>query len=160
MNHALATLTVFLPMLSVCMNDEPRIVEVSAAPSYMEESSVAPIPNYRVPQQQCLTAVEYEERVPTIQEIQNDDPRQQSVDGAILGALLGAVMFSQVGGGLENAVATGAGLIAGMAKGKLLDGETQPTKMAIVMKIVKHIRYEQQEKCKTFNEASAAFVQG
>lgn len=155
MNHAIAALTVFLPMLSVCLNDEPRITQVSAAPSYMEKSSVVHIPNYRA-QQKCRTertAVEYEERIPTIQEIQNDDPRQQSVDGAILGALLGAMLFSQVGGGLENAVATGAGLIGGMATGGYLGGETQPeTKAVVVMKTVKHTRYEQQEKCETANE--------
>jgi uncharacterized protein YcfJ len=152
MNHALAALTVCIPMLGAYLNDELRIVEVLAASNYMEESRVAPIPNYLVPQQQCRTEgvqVEYEERIPTVQEIQNDDPRQQSTGGAILGGLLGAVLFSQVGGGLGNRVATGAGLIVGIAKGGL-GGETpSETKTVVVMKTVKHTHYEQREKCET-----------
>ena len=155
MNHAIATLLVCIPMLTACLSDELHVLEMLGAPRYSEEEGVMPIPNYRA-QQKCRTertAVEYEERIPTIQEIQNDDSRQQSVDGAILGALLGAVLFSQVGGGLENVVATGAGLIAGMATGGHLGGETQPeTKTVVVMKTVKHTRYEQREKCETANE--------
>jgi uncharacterized protein YcfJ len=171
MNHALATLIVVTPMLTACLNDEPRIVQVPAAPNY----SVAPIqteeprvvqvisatPNYRenqVPQQQCHTEsvpVEYEEQVPTTQEVPNDEPRRQSVGGAVLGGLLGAGVGRQIGHGHGRQAATILGLIGGAVAGGHMGGETPPaTRTVTVMQTEKRTRYEQQEKCETVNETS------
>lgn len=110
MNHALATLFVVTPMLTACLNDEPRIIQVPAAPNYsvapsqVEEPRVvtviSAVPNYRAPK--CHTEsvpVEYEEQVPTTQEVPNDAPRKQSPGGALLGGTLGAGLGSMIGGG-------------------------------------------------------------
>lgn len=158
MNHALAALIVITPMLTACLNDEPRIVQVPAAPMVApiqaEERVVqviSAIPNYQVPQQQCHTEnvpVEYEEQVSTPQEVTNDEPRQQSVGGALLGGAIGAGLTSLVGGPLVL-----VGLIGGMAAGDHLGGSTPPaTKIVTVMKAVTRTRYEQQEKCETASE--------
>lgn len=167
MKNTITTLAICIPMLTACFNDEPRIVQVpvSAAPIQAEEPRVVQVisatPNYRetqVPKQQCHTEnvpVEYEEQVPTTQEVPNDEPRRQSVGGAVLGGLLGAALGNQIGHGGGRAVATGIGLIGGMAAGDHLGGSTPPaTKTVTVMQIVKRTRYEQQEKCETVPETS------
>jgi uncharacterized protein YcfJ len=160
MNYAIATLTVCIPMLSACLNDEPRIVQIPAAASQIEEPRVMPvisaIPNYSAPK--CHTEsvpVEYEETVPDTHEVPNDEPRKHSVGGALLGGTIGTALLSQVGGGLGAAVALGIGLIGGMGVGGYLGGDAPPeTKTVTEMKTEKRIRYEQQEICEKVNEAS------
>lgn len=157
MNLTLVTMAACFSMLGLRLSYESPIVEVPVAPSRMEGLHDVHIKNLRVSQYQCRTEIvpiEYEERIPTIQQIQSDDDaHQQSVDEAILGGLLGAVLFSKVGGGLGT-TATGAGLIGGIAKSGHFDGEARHgTKTVFVMKIVKHTRYEQQEKCEVANPA-------
>lgn len=133
MNYAIATLIICIPMLTGCLSDELHVMEIIDTPKYSQEEGAVPIPNYRVPLEQCrneIVPVEYEERIPTIQVSQNDDPRQPPMGGAALNGLLGAVLFSQAGGGFGD-------------------------KAVLVMKTVKHIRYEQQEKCETADEFSS-----
>lgn len=171
MNKTITTLAVCIPMLTACFNDEPRVVQVPvpAAPmvaqSQAEEPRVVQVisttPNYRegqAPQQRCHTEsipVDYEEQVPSTQEVANDEPRQQSVGGAIIGGLVGALVGNHIGHGSGRAVATGIGLIGGMAAGDHMGGSTPPaTKTVTVMQTVTRTRYEQQEKCETVNEAS------
>lgn len=130
--------------------EEPRVVQViSATPNYRET---------QVPHQQCQTEsvpVDYEEEVPVTQVVQNDEPRRQSVGGALLGGLLGAVLGHQVGNGSGRQAATGIGLIAGMAAGDHYGSEIPPaTKTVTVMQRVTRTRYEQQEHCETVNETS------
>jgi uncharacterized protein YcfJ len=157
MNHALATLIVVTPMLTACLEDQPRIVQVPAAPNYAAEQNVLPvisaIPNYRAPK--CHTEsvpVEYEEQVPDTMEVK--EPRHQSTGWALVGGLIGTALLSTVGGGLGNAVATGVGLIGGMAAGGSLGGTPPETKTVAVMKTETRTRYEDQEKCEEMNEAS------
>lgn len=131
MNYAIATLIICIPMLSACLSDELSVLEVLVTPRYSVEEGVVPIPNYQVSLKQCRNEgvmVEYEERIPTIQVIQHDDPRQHSMGGDVLNGLVGAVLLSQAGGGFGD-------------------------KAVLVMKTVKHTRYEQQKKCETVNEA-------
>ena len=171
MNKSIITLAVCIPMLAACFNDEPRIVQapVPAAPMAAQPQAEEPrvvqvlsaTPNYResqVPQQQCHTEsvpVEYEAQEPVTQEVANDEPRQQSVGGAIIGGLVGALVGNHIGQGSGRAVATGIGLIGGMAAGDHLGGSTPPaTKTVTVMQTVKRTRYEQQEKCETAPETS------
>lgn len=175
MKYTITTLAVCIPMLTACFNDEPRIVQVPvpgapmaapvAAPTQAEEPRVveviSAVPNYRetqVPKQQCRTEsvpVEYEEQVPTTQEVPNDEPRRQSVGGAVLGGLLGAALGQQIGHGGGRALATGVGLIGGMAAGDHWGGQTPPaTKTVTVMQIEKRTRYEQHETCETVNETN------
>ena len=172
MKYTIATLAVCIPMLTACFNDEPRIVQVPvpaapmAAPAQaVEEPRVVQVisatPNYRetqVPKQQCHTEnvpVEYEEQVPITQEVANDEPRRPSAGGAALGGLVGAFVGNQIGHGGGRALATGIGLIGGMAAGDRLGGHTPPaTKTVTVMQVEKRTRYEQQEKCETVSETS------
>lgn len=125
MNYAIATLIICIPMLSACLSDELSVLEVLVTPRYSVEEGVVHIPNYLVPMKQCsneIVKVEYEERIPTIQVIQNDDPHQRSMGGDVMSGLLSAVLLSQVGGGFGD-------------------------KAVLVMKTVKHTRYEQQNNC-------------
>lgn len=157
MNHALATLIVVTPMLTACLEDQPRIVQVPAAPNYAAEQNVLPvisaIPNYRAPK--CHTEsvpVEYEEQVPDSTTV--EEPGHHSPGWAVVGGLIGTALLSTVGGGLGNAIATGVGLIGGMGVGGSLGGTPPETKTVTVMKTEKRTRYEDQEKCEPVNEAS------
>lgn len=182
-HNTLATLIVCIPMLTACLNGEPRIVQVPvpampmaapmqaplAASIQAEEPRVVQVlsatPNYReaqVPRQQCHTEnipVEYEEQVPTTQEVSNDEPRQQSVGGALLGGLGGAFLGSRAGNGNGRKLAMAIGAIGGAVAGSYMGGEAPPaTKTVTVMQAVMRTRYEQQEICETVNEASREVV--
>lgn len=132
MNYAIATLIICIPMLSACLSDELSVFGVLVTSRYLEESGVVPIPNHRVPMKQCsneIVQVEYEERIPTIQVIQNDDTRHPSMGGDVLNGLVGAVLLSQAGGGFGD-------------------------KAVLVMKTVKYTRDEHQKKCEELSGES------
>ena len=180
MKSTIATLAVCMPMLTACLNGEPRIVQVPvpamqmaapmsvplAAPIQAEEPRVVQVisatPNYRetqVPRQQCHTENvpdEYQEEAPTTQEVPADEqPRQQSVGGAILGGLVGALAGSRAGNGNGRKLAMAIGTVGGAVAGSYMGGEAPPaTKTVTVMQTVTRTRYEQQEKCETVNETS------
>lgn len=151
MKKTITTLAVCIPMLTACLEDQLRIVQVPSAPNYAAEQSVLPvisaIPNYRAPKCHIESvAVEYEEQVP--QQVPNDARKEQSVGGALLGGLIGLALGDTIG-----TAAAIFGLVGGMAAGGNLAGETPPETKTI-MTTETRTRYEQQEKCEEVNEAS------
>lgn len=153
----------FSNILTGCLNDEPRIIQVQVpVPVQVAPAPVAaPVPNiqvalppqeeprvvevlsatptYRetqVPKQQCHTEnvpVEYEEQEPTTQEVPNDEPRRLSGGGAVLGGLGGALAGHQVGNGSGRQLATLIGLVGGAMAGSRMGSDIPPATRTITV---------------------------
>lgn len=156
MKKTITTLAVCIPMLTACLEDQPRIVQVPSGPNYgvnqgqAAEQNILPVlsalPNYKAPKCHSESvAVQYEEQVPKV--VPNDARKEQSVGGALIGGLIGLAMGDTIG-----TAAAIFGLVGGMAAGGNLAGET-PSATKTIMTTETRTRYEQQEKCEDLSEA-------